>query len=188
MKKNLLFVGLMLALSLSASAQYHGFSFGLKFGPSFDWVGSREGAADNQGVKMGFDLGFVTEYYFAENYALVTGVNVDFLRGRYDFSDKRCISTDSLYRLGVVDRQFKNTVYEIPLMLKMVTPQIGKLPLRAFAQVGGAFGVSQKVRDKADFVWSFSKLVFPHQICRLMLTEQIYRAQEIALGHPYHHA
>lgn len=151
MKKNLLFVGLMLALSLSASAQYHGFSFGLKLGPSFDWVGSKGGAADNQGVKMGFDLGFVAEYYFAENYALVTGVNVDFLRGRYDFSDKRCISTDSLYRLGVVDRQFKNTVYEIPLMLKMVTPQIGKLPLRAFAQVGGAFGISPRVKVKDTF-------------------------------------
>jgi 23S rRNA (pseudouridine1915-N3)-methyltransferase len=37
-------------------------------------------------------------------------------------------------------------------------------------------------------IWSFSKLVFPHQICRLILTEQIYRAQEINLGHPYHHA
>lgn len=151
MKKKLLFVSMMLALSLSASAQYRGFSFGLKFGPSFDWIGSRGGAADNQGVKMGFDLGFVAEYYFAENYALVTGVNVDFLRGHYDYSDKRCMSTDSISRLGVVDRQFKNTVYEIPLMLKMVTPQIGSIPLRAFAQVGGAFGFSPRVKTMDTF-------------------------------------
>ena len=55
--------------------------------------------------------------------------------------------------------------------------------------VGGAFGhFSPEMQARADLIWSFSKLVFPHQICRLILTEQIYRAQEIYLGHPYHHA
>lgn len=55
--------------------------------------------------------------------------------------------------------------------------------------VGGAFGhFSPEMQARADLIWSFSKLVFPHQICRLILTEQIYRAQEINAGHPYHHA
>lgn len=55
--------------------------------------------------------------------------------------------------------------------------------------LGGAFGhFSPEMQLRADLIWSFSKLVFPHQICRLVLTEQIYRAQEINLGHPYHHA
>ena len=55
--------------------------------------------------------------------------------------------------------------------------------------LGGAFGhLSPEMQLRADLIWSFSKLVFPHQICRLVLTEQIYRAQEINLGHPYHHA
>ena len=55
--------------------------------------------------------------------------------------------------------------------------------------LGGAFGhFSPEMQLRADLIWSFSKLVFPHQICRLILTEQIYRAQEINLGHPYHHA
>lgn len=53
--------------------------------------------------------------------------------------------------------------------------------------IGGAFGVSDKLRERANVVWSLSELVFPHQLVRLMLVEQIYRAQEIALGHPYHH-
>ena len=53
--------------------------------------------------------------------------------------------------------------------------------------IGGAFGVSQEVRERADFVWSFSKLVFPHMLMRVMMTEQIYRAQEIACGGKYHH-
>ena len=154
MKKNLFFVGLMLALSLSASAQYKGFSFGFKLGPSFDWTGSKTGAAANQGIKTGFDVGLVAEYYFAENYALVTGVNVGFVNGKYNFDDKRNISTvDTVtdYQLGTVGRQFKSTIYEVPLMLKMVTPQIGDIPLRAFAQVGGAFGYAQRVKVMDTF-------------------------------------
>ncbi len=54
--------------------------------------------------------------------------------------------------------------------------------------IGGAYGFSDLVREKADLVWSFSKLVFPHQLCRVMVIEQIYRAQEIARGGKYHHA
>ena len=53
--------------------------------------------------------------------------------------------------------------------------------------IGGAYGFTPMVREKADFVWSFSKLVFPHMLCRVMVTEQIYRAQEIAKGSKYHH-
>ncbi|MCL2869215.1 23S rRNA (pseudouridine(1915)-N(3))-methyltransferase RlmH [Candidatus Saccharibacteria bacterium] len=53
--------------------------------------------------------------------------------------------------------------------------------------IGGAYGVDESVKQRADFTWSLSKLVFPHQLVRLLLTEQIYRAQTIAAGHPYHH-
>lgn len=154
MKKSLLIVGLLLAMSLTASAQYKGFSFGFKLGPTFDWTGSKTGAAINQGTKTGFDLGVVAEYYFAENYAIVTGVNVDFVKGHYSFDDMRNISAiDSItdYQLGTIDRQFKTTIYEIPLMLKMVTPELGGLPLRAYAQVGGAFGYTQRVKVMDTF-------------------------------------
>ena len=53
--------------------------------------------------------------------------------------------------------------------------------------IGGAYGVDDTIIHRANFVWSLSKLVFPHQLVRLILTEQIYRAQEIASGNPYHH-
>ena len=53
--------------------------------------------------------------------------------------------------------------------------------------IGGAYGFSPEVREKADFCWSFSKLVFPHMIARLIVAEQIYRAQEICHGGKYHH-
>ena len=54
--------------------------------------------------------------------------------------------------------------------------------------IGGAYGVDTSVESRANVVWSLSPLVFPHQLVRLILIEQLYRAQEIAQGNPYHHA
>lgn len=53
--------------------------------------------------------------------------------------------------------------------------------------IGGAYGFAHEVRDMADFVWSFSQLVFPHQLFRVMVVEQTYRAAQISAGSPYHH-
>ena len=53
--------------------------------------------------------------------------------------------------------------------------------------IGGAYGVSEVTRGRADVVLSLSRMVFAHQLCRAILAEQVYRAQEIAAGGPYHH-
>ena len=53
--------------------------------------------------------------------------------------------------------------------------------------IGGAYGVTDEMRQRANVTWSLSKLVFPHQLVRLILAEQLYRAQEIAKGSRYHH-
>lgn len=53
--------------------------------------------------------------------------------------------------------------------------------------IGGAYGVSDELRQRADKVLSLSPLVFPHQLVRLILIEQLYRSQEIASGGAYHH-
>ena len=51
---------------------------------------------------------------------------------------------------------------------------------------GGAYGVSNQVRERADHVISFSKFTFTHQMIRLLLVEQVYRAMTISKGRPYH--
>lgn len=53
--------------------------------------------------------------------------------------------------------------------------------------IGGAYGFTPEVRERADLVWSFSRLVFPHGIARVVAVEQIYRALQIAQNRPYHH-
>jgi 23S rRNA (pseudouridine1915-N3)-methyltransferase len=54
--------------------------------------------------------------------------------------------------------------------------------------IGGAYGVNEALRSRASFVWSLSKLVFPHQLIRVMLLEQIYRTYMVLNNHPYHHS
>lgn len=53
--------------------------------------------------------------------------------------------------------------------------------------IGGAFGVSDVIKQRADFTWSLSRLVFPHMIVRLILAEQVYRACTILRNEKYHH-
>jgi 23S rRNA (pseudouridine1915-N3)-methyltransferase len=53
--------------------------------------------------------------------------------------------------------------------------------------IGGAYGVDERITSRANVIWSLSKLVFPHQLVRLLLIEQVYRCQEILKGSNYHH-
>ncbi|MFD1706080.1 23S rRNA (pseudouridine(1915)-N(3))-methyltransferase RlmH [Siminovitchia sediminis] len=52
--------------------------------------------------------------------------------------------------------------------------------------IGGSLGLSEEVMKRADESLSFSKMTFPHQLMRLILTEQVYRAFRILRGEPYH--
>lgn len=52
--------------------------------------------------------------------------------------------------------------------------------------IGGSLGLSKEIIKRADFKLSFSRFTFPHQLMRLILLEQIYRAYRINMGAPYH--
>lgn len=53
--------------------------------------------------------------------------------------------------------------------------------------IGGAMGVTDELRRRADFMLSLSRMTLPHALARVVLFEQIYRALSIRAGHPYHH-
>ena len=52
--------------------------------------------------------------------------------------------------------------------------------------IGGSYGVSEKVKEQADFRLSFGKITLPHNLARVVLVEQIYRAFMIISGSTYH--
>lgn len=53
--------------------------------------------------------------------------------------------------------------------------------------IGGAYGMTEAVRERADLVLSLSPMVFPHQLVRVLFAEQLYRALSILKGTGYHH-
>lgn len=54
--------------------------------------------------------------------------------------------------------------------------------------IGGADGLHSRCRERADQIWSLSPLTFPHPLVRVILIEQLYRAQSLLDNHPYHRA
>ena len=54
--------------------------------------------------------------------------------------------------------------------------------------IGGPDGLDPALSARADFHWSLSPLTFPHGLVRILVAEQLYRAQSILEGHPYHRA
>lgn len=81
-------------------------------------------------------------------------------------------------------------VYGKQLSSEGLAAKIQELGLRGQSSltflIGGAFGLSQEVRQAADFRLSFSPMTFTHQMIRLLLVEQIYRAFKINRGEKYH--
>lgn len=104
----------------------------------------------------------------------------------------------------VLDRETKRLMAIIPensyvILLDVIGKQISspelaeKIDALALAGtshitfvIGGAFGYTDALRKKADFALSFSKMTFTHQMIRLLLVEQIYRAFKISRGEKYH--
>lgn len=62
-----------------------------------------------------------------------------------------------------------------------------ELPRSLVFVVGGPYGFSKEVYDRADALISLSKMTFPHELVRLFFVEQLYRAGTIMKGEPYHH-
>lgn len=76
-----------------------------------------------------------------------------------------------------------------PLSTEALARQLNKLaetgrPLSLL--VGGPDGLHESCRDRADALWSLSALTLPHPLVRVILAEQLYRANSFNKGHPYH--
>jgi 23S rRNA (pseudouridine1915-N3)-methyltransferase len=94
---------------------------------------------------------------------------------------KRLPQFDYVIVLDEVGKEYTSIEIERLLSSRM---QMGTRHL-AFV-IGGSFGFSERVRQAADTILSLSKLTFPHQLVRLLLVEQIYRAHTMMRGIKYH--
>ncbi|MDD4086286.1 MAG: porin family protein [Bacteroidales bacterium] len=146
MNKKLLIMVMMVIFMTAgiASAQQKAFQFGFKVAPSMGWIKPNAVDYERDGVKAGFNWGFVGEFFLMENYAITTGFNVMYLNGAYTYPDKITNSVGSL--IGNTKRELHLKYIQLPVILKMKTNDFGGL--RVYGEMG--FGLGFKVDAKAD--------------------------------------
>ena len=81
----------------------------------------------------------------------------------------------------------KGKMLSSPGLAKLIQQKANQSTHRIVFLIGGAYGVTEEIKAKAQFTWSLSELVFPHMLVRLILAEQIYRACSILANEKYHH-
>ena len=103
--------------------------------------------------------------------------------------DKGCLLLEKAIRdrdrcvlLDERGRHFKSTEFA-----GWLQGEIASCPGRLVFIVGGPFGVSERIRDRATQSVALSQMTFPHDMCVLFLMEQLYRAFSILAGTAYHH-
>jgi len=74
-----------------------------------------------------------------------------------------------------------------PGLAKLIQQKANQSAQRIVFLIGGAYGVAEDIKERAQFSWSLSALVFPHMLVRLILAEQVYRACSILANEKYHH-
>lgn len=105
-------------------------------------------------------------------------------RARLEESERIISRLDPRHFVILLDERGKNL--SSPELANIISQQITEAK-NIVIIIGGAYGVDQTIHSRANLVWSLSRLVFPHQLVRLIAAEQIYRVQEITRGGGYHH-
>ena len=95
---------------------------------------------------------------------------------------KSISSTDVLILLDE-----KGKMLSSPGLANLIQQKANQSAQRIVFLIGGAYGVDEEIKKRANFTWSISELVFPHMLVRLLLAEQIYRACSILANEKYHH-
>jgi 23S rRNA (pseudouridine1915-N3)-methyltransferase len=81
----------------------------------------------------------------------------------------------------------KGKMLSSPGLANLIQQKANQSAQRIVFLIGGAYGVDEEIKSRANFTWSISELVFPHMLVRLILTEQVYRACSILANEKYHH-
>lgn len=116
---------------------------------------------------------------------LISSKEKDATRRRLDESAKMLGTlTSSDFVIVFDERGGRLTSEKFSHMLE----QAASNSMRAVCIVGGAYGINDDVRNHANVIVSLSDMIFPHDLARIMVLEQAYRARTITHGSKYHHA
>jgi len=121
---------------------------------------------------------------FDAKWELIPPSGYEGLRARQDESQRLLSRLDAYDFIVLLDE--RGRAIDSPALAHLLEAPLNQ-SIKVALVIGGAYGVDDSLHQRANFIWSLSPLVFPHQLVRLILIEQLYRAQEITGGRPYHH-
>ena len=107
-------------------------------------------------------------------------INKHFIAGIKDYAE-RITPSDTVVLMDEHGQEFRSIEFAKWIERKQATSR------RLVFVIGGPYGFSQAVYDRANEKISLSKMTFSHQMVRLIFTEALYRACTIIKGEPYHH-
>jgi len=139
--KIVFFSAMMIVVTQPAFSQYKSVILGAKIAPDLGWLKTDQDGYNNEGIVAGFGWGLVAEFYFAENYAFVSGFNFNFQNGKLTYPEVRSGAP------GELIRNYRLKYIEIPALIKMKTNEISGF--RFFGQIGlgGSIRLSSKGKD-----------------------------------------
>ena len=123
---------------------------GLKVAPNICWMSPGTKGYSSDGIRFGATVGFMGDFYFAENYAFSTGLNFQFINGKLSYTDSLAMEGSNKLVYGEVSRKYNLLYLEIPLMIKMTTKVFGQVSY--FGQIGFGTGFRMKATVKEHFV------------------------------------
>jgi 23S rRNA (pseudouridine1915-N3)-methyltransferase len=82
----------------------------------------------------------------------------------------------------------KGKMYSSPGLANLIQQKANQSTQCLVFLIGGAYGVHDEIKIRANHIWSLSELVFPYMLVRLLLIEQLYRSCSILANEKYHHA
>ena len=151
MIKKLLPLIVLVVIALQSQAQYKPMLFGLRVGPNLGWVKPDTEGYSSEGVQMGFTWGFIGEFFLMENYAILTGFNVNFNGGKMSYPYQMEVGGDTVMTAGNLDRKYNLKYLQIPLCLKMQTEISEKIRMFGKIGIGTAFNLSAKATDEFTY-------------------------------------
>ena len=149
MKKTTLIISLLAAFALNVSAQSRTNVYGLKLGPTLNWVTTASDVGKNNGTRLGFGASIFVDHYFSHHLAVSSGLTYNTFGLKYQFADYRHV-TDFLEATVIdVDRKYKGSCVELPVKLKVNFDVVDSW--KAFAEGGVAIALNLTAKAKDEF-------------------------------------
>jgi hypothetical protein len=124
--------------------------FGLKISPNIGWMNPNTKGYSGDGARMGCTIGFLSDFYFAENYAFSSGINFQFLNGKLHYTDALFNPDSNKLVNEEISRKYNFLYVEIPLTIKMKTKRFGKISYFGQIGLGTAFRLKATIKDELN--------------------------------------